>query len=729
MSTKPFELFSYQIPLVEDAVEALRRGEREVLIAATPGAGKTVMAFEIVRRLVDSGHINQALVLAWLRTNLKDQWLAEMEEKAPGLSKHVRVEIPQQGHNISGKYDLLVQDEGHQAYDVQRQDGRDGMVKEIKTKVRAKQTLILTGSPSTFIKRKLKPTVVFSMEELHAAGRASDLTIEIGTSAYNILEEEFNQDGDLTQKGRRKQTQKTTDETLESLLDGLHKRLLLSHRDMTSAWNRIQLKGAKRNKWWAKILVGLKKTVIACNDIDQAKQVTTYFKAQGVETLLSHSKEDKKSENIDAFAESAAPLLVVVDRAQLGYDNPELVNFIDMTGSRNPDRIFQMLCRVVRPSKKEPGLKKLFVKVMPASFSDQNLLFFMEGVLNLSRREIFETYDGTGFYRGPVPARPKKPRKPRGPGKPTDVEIAWSPVLEPGMSLYGPSGYFTAITHTNADGYEPIGQIKLCDAICVHIKDSYGRKERILQLFHETNEWPSYGARHLEVRAFANSFFQYVHGSGGSYDAAFSNKVRRLGWKSKASQAAEKKANVVSFFKAHGCLPSQISSNKAERQLGIFASKLVCQGRYTDAELIAQLREVGWLTPAERSEQKKECALAWCEKHGYRPSTASETKEERRLATAIGQFARTAAHSYDSAFARAVMKYPTRNEFRKAVRQDKIIKIWMATSMWPSRSSEDPEMAMLSTALQSYTRRDSKSYDPAFRAQCAKLDPERFGKD
>ena len=43
--------------------------------------------------------------------------------------------------------------------------------------------------------------------------------------------------------------------------------------------------------------------------------------------------------------------IIVVGRGILGFNFEQLVNVVDMTGSQNIDRIFQLMARVVRTSK------------------------------------------------------------------------------------------------------------------------------------------------------------------------------------------------------------------------------------------------------------------------------------------------------------------------------------------------------------------------------------------
>ncbi len=637
-----FELRPYQIPIVEAALAAIRRGDKEVLIAACPAAGKTEMAFEIVRRLVAEGAIDKALMLAWLRNDLKTQTLLRLEARAPGLTKHLHIDIPQQRHRIKGAFDLLIQDEAHQGYDVE-----GGMVESVKVLTKVKTTLLLTGSPSTFIKRGLKPCAVFALEDLHAAGRASDLTIEVGTSAYNILDKDFNQAGDVTDVAAGRGTQEQTDETFDKLLDGLFKRLKLGRHSM-NWWNRTILKTAK--KGWNPILRALKKTIIACRDIKQAEQVAHYFRSQKVDTLVSHSKLDADGENIEAFGRYDTPLLVVVDRAQLGYDNPDLVNFIDMTGSKNPDRIFQMLCRVVRPGNVE---KKLFVKVMPASFADQNLLLFMEGVLNLSRREIFETYDGTGFYKQEVPARARKPRD-RGEGR-DKAEVTdgiSEPVLEPGMSLFGPLGYFTAITHTNHDGYEPIGQVRLGDVVGVRVQDSESTKRAIIDFFKSHGRWPSFGSKGTEENKLAHGLGSYKCPASSSYDPEFVKQITDLGWMPRTSRVDAKKDEIISFFQKHSKWPSQGAEDDGERRLArsLNSYKSPASGSY-DPEFSWRIEQLSGMSATAKVVAEKEKIISFFQKYSRWPSPGAATDTiERKLGYLLSGYISQTSKCYDPEF-------------------------------------------------------------------------------
>lgn len=642
-----FSLFPYQVPIVEAAVEAIRRGDKEVLVAACPGAGKTEMAFEIVRRLVAEGAIDQALMLTWLRRNLKTQTQDRLEQRLVDLKANLRIDIPQQGHKISGKFDLLIQDEAHQGYDV---DG--GMVENIKAKVKTRSTLLLTGSPSTFIKRGLKPISVFALEDLHQAGRASDLTIEVGTSAYNILEDDFNDDGDIKTAASARGTQRQTDETLDSLLDGLFNRLKLGRHSM-GWWNRTMLKTAK--KGWNSILTALKKTIIACRDIQQAEQVAAYFRRKKVETLVSHSKLDADSENIDAFRTSAAPLLVVVDRAQLGYDNPDLVNFVDMTGSKNPDRIFQMLCRVVRPGN---VTEKLFVKVMPASFADRNLLFFMEGVLNLSRREIFETYDGTGFYRQEVPSRPRRPREAgKRPQKAERAGGIVEPALEPGMALFGPSGYFTAISHTNHDGYEAIGQVRLGDVVGRVIHDSEGTKGRVLAFYRDSARWPSSMSADPEESRLGYAMRRYVNPARNTYDSEFAKKVAGLGYLTLDEKTGTNKDAILAFHRDYAKWPYTKSKDPSEKRLGVLMFNYIRPTSDTyDPEFHRRVLELGYQSLKERSGANKEVIFAFLRDNSRAPRQRSKDPTEKRLGRLMNNYVSPASGSYDPDFVKALEK-------------------------------------------------------------------------
>lgn len=359
-----FTLRPHQEKLATGVLADLRRGDPEVLLAGCPGFGKTETAIEIVSRQLAEGAVKRVLVLAHGLTVLRSNFVDRIQKRRPELleSGAVVVALLQEGARIRGSFDLVVVDEAHEFYGIPR-----GMVAKIIKRVGARRFLLLTGTPAPFIRRGLKAHT-FALLELYQAGFASDVRVELVTSAYGITEKDWNADGEVrvgvTYRGG------PTAETVDRVLK--------------------RLGGIDR--------VAAAKTIIACRNRQMAASVSRALARRRVDHLVSEHEEDPGSANVRAFTSGRCPVLVVVRRTQLGFDMPTLENFVDMTGSRNPDRIFQMLCRVVR---KPDGaaLGKVFVKAMPQAFSGMPLRYFMTGVLNLADPVVFAEWDGGSFWK------------------------------------------------------------------------------------------------------------------------------------------------------------------------------------------------------------------------------------------------------------------------------------------------------------------------------------------
>ena len=143
---------------------------------------------------------------------------------------------------------------------------------------------------------------------------------------------------------------------------------------------------------WGKALGLLEKTMFVCRSQKQAWQITTYFKNAGVNVALSTSRFDVDSLELARFkSDETCVVLVVVNRGILGFNMPELVNVVDMSGSLNVDVLFQMFARLVR--KHPNGKRKLFLKVVPEVMSEY-VYALMSFVIALSHKRIYDTYSG-----------------------------------------------------------------------------------------------------------------------------------------------------------------------------------------------------------------------------------------------------------------------------------------------------------------------------------------------
>lgn len=419
------EPYTYQVGLL-DQLWAERHSKTPTVLAAGCGAGKTFMSIHFLENYLQENPDVKVLVLAHAQEILRSQYSAELRLLQPSFSwctvttgagladdyqRHsVLVTLPQtlQSRKIP-KFDLIIVDEAHLFYFAPTVEG-------IIRRAKPKHQVLLTGTPSPFIRRNNEKAgsyhlISMPQDELLEAGAINDLVIENATTTYDITERDYNREGNVRSDFFFKNTDTGT--TLDDLLLRIRDRLAAPKN--TAVINSAYLSRALNSRAldWLPVLRGFKKTMIACHNQKQAKQVADYFRAAEVDTALSISDTDGESSEVRRFQdEDDCLLLVVVGRGILGFNERRLENVIDMTGSRNIDRVFQLMSRAVRkrldPGRDEP---KLFVKIVPYTMTAY-FSHVMTAALCLTTREWYETYDGTNSLdlRLPVTREPAKRR-------------------------------------------------------------------------------------------------------------------------------------------------------------------------------------------------------------------------------------------------------------------------------------------------------------------------------
>ena len=396
--SRNLKVLAYQTETINKVKDSLSSQEITVL-AACPSAGKTIMAIHCIEDFLQKNPNSKVIVLAHGTTILRTQFHDVLEEIKPDFtykladnfseydeSKAVNVCLPQTLNRKSlKKIDLLVVDEAHQFYFGEK------MVKDIIKKTKPRRQLLLTGTPSIFIREK-HPIIPVTLNTIFDEGMVSDVYVEIATSSYNFDIYDYNQNDELKESIQFKDSE--TKKTLDDLIGKIVERL----------------KSIRGNEYmnllpeWLPTLKRLQKTMIACKSQRQAIQVKNYFDKIGVKSALSISDIDYDSTEIENFkADPDCLILIVVGRGILGFNYPELVNVVDMTTSMNVDRVYQLFCRVVR--KHPNGLQKLFFKVAPNTLSDY-YKYVMTGVLALSDEYYFTHFNGKNFNDMQIPVRP-----------------------------------------------------------------------------------------------------------------------------------------------------------------------------------------------------------------------------------------------------------------------------------------------------------------------------------
>lgn len=436
--SRGLRVLNYQYDAITKVQESMSQREITVL-AAAPSAGKTLMTIYIIEEYLKQNPNHEVLVLAHGTTILRTQFHNVLEEIKPDFSfnlvekftdydgSDVNVCLPQTlAGNDLNKIDLLVVDEAHQFYFAEK------MMKEIIKKSKPKKQLLLTGTPSPFIRKGFK-IIPVTLNTIFDEGMISDLFVEIATSSYTFDPmTDFNSQDELKTDVYIKdsETKKTLDDLIGKIVD--------------------RLKSIKDNPYqnllpeWLPTLKKLQKTMIACRSQHQAMQVKSYFDKIGVTSALSISDIDYDSKEIERFKnESDCLILIVVGRGILGFNYPELVNVVDMTTSQNVDRIYQLLCRVIR--KHPEGHKKLFFKIAPNIHSDY-YKYIMTAVLSLADETFFTKFNGKNFSDMIIPVIKTKrehhePNNGGGNGKPRPktlkpIDFEGLPVFEFFKDLY-----------------------------------------------------------------------------------------------------------------------------------------------------------------------------------------------------------------------------------------------------------------------------------------------------
>ena len=371
--------YAFQNDLITKVLVTLKSVQR-VILAGCVAAGKTTMANKIM------GKYSKVLVLAHGQDILRSQFAESTREftdnvhiikkanqytnKIRNLKRGVIVTLPQTIKNIKnlGDFDLIIVDEAHQFYLAE-------MCQSIFKRLPKAKQLLLSATPFTLRSLNIVEHS-FTLDRALDIGIMSNVTMEIMTSCYNYNLLDYTQDATLKESVATKITKKETDLTMGSVLSAL-----------------ISSVSKKPTK--------LDKTIIVASSIRQSDYIASFLKKVKIESLVSHSKGDISSENINLFKKSKnISVLIVVGRARLGFNMPELVNMVDMSGTLNPALLYQMLGRVTRVHPK--GKKKRFIKLTP-----NNLHNYTYAVMcitaGLCYEDFFQSYSPENYTTLPIP--------------------------------------------------------------------------------------------------------------------------------------------------------------------------------------------------------------------------------------------------------------------------------------------------------------------------------------
>lgn len=463
--SRRLELRAHQIPVEEQALAYLEAGDQAVILAACPGFGKTETSISFIGSVLARNPDWRVLVLTHgtsvLRTNFSERmekydlpftYATYLPKGVDGhrpfseLTEQVVVGLPQsigRVHDL-GVFDLVVVDEAHEFY-------LAPTVQRIIKQAAPTWQLLLTGTPGSLVKLGF-PIIPVTLKDNFEAGLTANPLIELATSSYDLTLDDYDQKNELSRNHSWSAAQ--TKSSLDSLLTALSKRLQYQ-RTMKEGWTRLHEVGykiAQATPDWKWVLRRLKKTMVACRSIRQANQVGDYFMRLGVKALVSHSENDIDSEALESFRkDKTIQLLVVVQRGTLGYDFSDLAHVIDMTGSLNAERIYQLMTRVIRKS--GVNRNKLFVKLAPNGPGMQDYTFaIMSLVMRLAMdADFLSTWDGRISSNPNVVVRKSTPKTKfaNNQGKAVSKAPKAPPPIDESLLMLGPQGWQDLIYRAN----------------------------------------------------------------------------------------------------------------------------------------------------------------------------------------------------------------------------------------------------------------------------------------
>lgn len=451
----------YQRNILGELIDLYKdnKGHRYVL-AAAPGAGKTVISTSFIKALMELFPEIRILVLPHSTSVLKENFVDEL--KSEGLTdlfstdqdhdvkydetKNIQVLLPQSKNRILeiiqkyGTFDLIIVDEAHQNYLTDEKEEKIGQIKEIVQQSKPILELLMTGTPSKFIYQnnlfertngESGSKFIINAVGMDIIRKEGDffhkIAFELVQSDYKFDNSDYHENSmDLIIKNFDESKLAQTKGTIKNVIYAIVKNILAKHNVYDLSTDEI-LTTAKEHFNTSRY----GKSIILCKTIKQAERVSQELKLIGIKNVVSTSENDQDShiirefknsdlikEQLDkgidrneivkkfntthAFVEKVQDwdlerVLVVVARAREGYSDDYVINIVDLTMTHNVDLIYQMYCRGVRKLKNFDG-EKLFVKVTPDS---QNYPEFTAHVtcaaLMLTNTNYLKIFNGKNF--------------------------------------------------------------------------------------------------------------------------------------------------------------------------------------------------------------------------------------------------------------------------------------------------------------------------------------------
>lgn len=340
------------------ACDFLLDNDGKLVLAMCPSSGKTETVIEFLNRFFNQNKKARVLILPHSTNVLLDNFYNRLESRDVDFtysnsfdeSKNVDVILPQSFRHINGDYDLIIVDEAHENYFAKT-------IQSIIKKSNIKKQILMTGTPSKFIGKKDFKFHFFALNELGAEN--------IPKLKMKVIESDYKWNGNYNANGEVKSSFNYTKKQTSSTISKVFKDVMFEGNNVS-------------------------KTLIICKSIKQSVHVKNYLDSINIDSETSNSETDLSSSLISDFKDNKFKVLIVVNRARLGYDDCDLVNMIDMSGTLNIDLIYQMYARLLRGGSDD---KKVYVRLTSKDDVVLNSEIRISQALQLSKREHLEKYD------------------------------------------------------------------------------------------------------------------------------------------------------------------------------------------------------------------------------------------------------------------------------------------------------------------------------------------------
>jgi superfamily II DNA or RNA helicase len=330
-----------------------------------PSSGKTETIIYYLNQQYNLNPNLKVLILPHSTNVLLDNFYQRLEARNVDFTYsgdinddvNVHVILPQNHNRIVGHYDLIIIDEAHENYLAKTIQG-------IIKKTQAGKEILLTGTPSKFIGNndfKLHFVALSDLCELYTPKLRID-----------IIESDYDWNGNYNESTKELKTsykfsKESTEISLKKTFD-----FILKRNDSNS----------------------VEKTLIVCRNIAQSNYVKDYLTSIGFSSEISNSDNDKDSENVSKFKNNLIDILIVVNRARLGYDDADLINLIDISGTLNPNIIYQMFARLLRGTQ---DMKKYYIRLSSKNDDVYNSEIATSVSLMLTHTNYIKVFNGKNF--------------------------------------------------------------------------------------------------------------------------------------------------------------------------------------------------------------------------------------------------------------------------------------------------------------------------------------------